>query len=148
MGQDPEHGEGPGHLYAIDGTQRGDITEHGRIWHVGGDAFHRSMSTVAIADGLLYAADLSGFLYCLDAATGKRHWRYDALAAIWGSPFVVDGKVMLGDEDGEIVVLKHGKNMKELSTNDMRNSVYTTPVVANGVLYITNRRSLFAIEAK
>src|SRR5688572_8243971 len=24
-GQDPEHGEGPGHLYAIDGTKRGDI---------------------------------------------------------------------------------------------------------------------------
>jgi len=148
VGQDPEHGEGPGHLYAIDATRRGDITQSGRIWHVGGDAFHRSMSTVAIADGLLYAADLSGFLYCLDAATGKQHWRYDALAAIWGSPFVVDGKVMLGDEDGEIVVLKHGKTMKELSTNDMRNSVYTTPVVANGVLYITNRRSLFAIEAK
>src|SRR4029453_14667093 len=32
-GQDPEHGEGVGHLYAIDGTQRGDITKTGQIWH-------------------------------------------------------------------------------------------------------------------
>jgi hypothetical protein len=32
-GQDPEHGEGVGHMYAIDGTKRGDITETGRIWH-------------------------------------------------------------------------------------------------------------------
>ena len=28
---------------------------------------------------------------------------------------------------------------------DMRNAVYTTPVVSNGTLYITNRRMLFAI---
>ena len=32
-GQDPEHGEGVGHLYAIDATKRGDITQTGRIWH-------------------------------------------------------------------------------------------------------------------
>ncbi|MGB0717241.1 MAG: PQQ-binding-like beta-propeller repeat protein, partial [Phycisphaerae bacterium] len=146
VGQDPEHGEGPGHMFAIDPTKRGDITESGKVWHISGKDFNRSLSTPAIKDGLLYMADLSGFLYCLDAATGKQHWRYDTFAAIWGSPFVVDGKVMLGDEDGEVVVLKHGKEMKELATMDMRNSVYTTPVVANGVLYITNRRALFAIE--
>jgi outer membrane protein assembly factor BamB len=146
VGQDPEHGEGVGHLYSIDATKTGDVTESGRVWHVGGDEFHRSISTVAIADGLVYAADLSGYLYCFDAKTGHRHWRYDTQAAVWGSPYVVDGKVMLGDEDGEIVVLEHGKTMKELATIDMQNSVYTTPVAANGVLYITNRRMLFAIH--
>ena len=145
VGQDPEHGEGVGHLYAIDGTKRGDITGTGQVWHVGGEDFHRSMSTVAVADGLLYAADLSGFLYCLDADTGKRHWRYDTFAAIWGSPFVVDGKVFLGTEDGEVIVMAHDKKMKKLAVNDIQNSAYTTPVVANGVLYITNRRALFAI---
>lgn len=148
VGQDPEHGEGPGHMYAIDATKRGDITQSGRVWHVGGDDFHRTLSAVAIADGLLYASDLSGYLYCLDVKTGKRHWRYDTMAAIWGSPYVVDGKVMLGDEDGEVVVLKHGPEMKELATMDMLNSVYTTPVAANGTLFITNRRMLYAIGSR
>jgi len=146
VGQDPEHGEGIGHLYSIDATQRGDITTSGRVWHVGGEDFHRTMSTVAIADGLLYAADLSGFLYCLDANTGKRHWRHDTFSAVWGSPYVVDGKVMLGDEDGDVVVLKQGKELKEIAEHNMGNAVYTTPVASNGVLYITNRRALFAIE--
>ncbi|MCH8966887.1 MAG: PQQ-binding-like beta-propeller repeat protein, partial [Planctomycetes bacterium] len=146
VGQDPEHGEGHGHLYAIDGTKRGDITDTGKVWHFGGDDFRRTMSTVAIADGLLYAADLSGFLYCLDVKTGKRYWRYDTFAAIWGSPYVVDGKVMLGTEDGEVHVLAHGKEAKVLAVNDTRNSVYTTPVASNGVLYVTNRRALFAIQ--
>jgi len=146
VGQDPEHGEGVGHLFAIDGTKRGDITKTGRVWHVGGDDFYRSMSTVAIADGLLYAADLSGFLYCLDVKTGSRHWRFDSFSAIWGSPFVVDGKVMMGTEDGEVHVFEHGPKLKKLGTYDLVNSVYTTPVVSNGTLYITNRRALFAIE--
>ena len=148
VGQDPEHGEGIGHLYCIDATKTGDITESGRVWHYGNEDYRRSMSTVAVADGLLYAADLSGYLHCLDARTGKRHWVYDTFAAIWGSPYVVDGKVFLGTEDGEIVVLEHGKKMKLLAKNDMQNSVYTTAVAANGVLYITNRNTLFAIEDK
>jgi outer membrane protein assembly factor BamB len=146
VGQDPEHGEGIGHLYAIDATKTGDVTESGRIWHVGGEDFHRTMSTVAIADGLLYAADLSGFLYCFDVKTGKRHWRYDVASAVWGSPYVVDGKVMLGTEDGDLHVLTHGSELKPIGVNNMENSVYTTPVAANGTLYITNRRTLFAIQ--
>ncbi len=144
VGQDPEHGEGPGHLYSIDATKRGDITSSGLVWHVGGNDFRRSMSTVAIADGLLYAADLSGFLYCLDLKTGKRRWRYDTFAAVWGSPYVVDGKVFLGDEDGELVILQHAPTMKVLSTMDLLDSVYTTPVASGGVLYVVNRNTLFA----
>ncbi len=145
VGQDPEHGEGPGRLVCIDATKRGDITESGLMWERGGRDFTRSMSTCAIKDGLVYAANLSGFLYCLDAKTGQLHWRHDTEAALWGSPFYVDGKVMLGDEDGEVVILKHGTEEQEIRTIDMRSSVYTTPVVANGVLYITTRNKLFAI---
>jgi len=145
VGQDPEHGEGAGHLYCIDATKRGDVTETGKIWHVGGEDFHRTLSTAAIADGLLYDADLSGFLYCFDAATGELHWKHDTFSAIWGSPYVVDGKVMVGTEDGEVHVLRHGPKKMELSVNDLQNSVYTTPVASGGMLYITNRRALFAI---
>ena len=78
--------------------------------------------------------------------TGKRFWRYDNFSAIWGSPYVVDGKVMLGTEDGELLVMKHGRTMQKLAVNDMENSVYTTPVASNGVLYVVNRRTLFAIR--
>ena len=48
-GQDPEHGEGVGHLYAIDATKRGDITKTGLVWH---KDIRRSVSTPSIADGL------------------------------------------------------------------------------------------------
>jgi outer membrane protein assembly factor BamB len=143
-GQDPEHGEGVGHLYAIDATKRGDITESGRIWHF--DKIRRSISTGALKDGLLYYADFSGFLHCLDAATGKEYWQHDMLAAVWGSPMIIGDKVYLGDEDGDVAVLQHGKVEKLLGSYNMGSSVYSTAVPANGVLFIANRNQLYALK--
>ncbi|MBM3811492.1 MAG: pyrrolo-quinoline quinone [Acidimicrobiia bacterium] len=145
-GQDPEHGEGVGHLYCIDGTKRGDITQSGRVWHYG--EIRRSISTGALHDGVLYYADFSGFLHALDPETGKQFWKHDLLAAIWSSPFVADGKVYLGDEDGDVVVLKAGKTKEVLAEMNMGSSVYGTFVAANGTLFVTNRNQLFAISEK
>ncbi|MBI4486174.1 MAG: PQQ-binding-like beta-propeller repeat protein, partial [Acidobacteria bacterium] len=145
-GQDPEHGEGVGHFYAIDATKRGDITESGRVWHF--DKIRRSISTAAVADGLVYISDFSGFLHCLDAATGQLHWTHDVFAAVWGSPFVVDGKVYLGDEDGDVVVMHHGKEKKVLAEMNMGSAVYSTVVPAHGTLFMSNRNQLFALAVK
>lgn len=145
-GQDPEHGEGVGHLYCIDPTKRGDITESGRIWHY--DKIRRSVSTGALQDGILYYADFSGFLHALDAKTGKPHWTHDMLAAIWGSPMVIGGYVYLGDEDGDVTVLKAGPKKELVGEMNMGSSVYSTPVPANGSLFIANRNQLWAIGEK
>src|SRR6266478_1460319 len=142
-GQDPEHGEGVGHLYAIDATKRGDITTTGRIWHY--DKIRRSISTGAIYNGPLLYSDFSGFLHCLDVNTGKPYWVHDMLAAIWSSPMVIDGKVYLADEDGDVAVLEASKEKKVISTNNMGSAVYMTPVPANGMLFLGNRNQLFAL---
>jgi outer membrane protein assembly factor BamB len=142
-GQDPEHGEGVGHLYSIDATKRGDITQSGRVWHY--DKIRRSISTGAIYNGLLFYADFSGFLHCLDAKTGKPYWVYDMLSAVWSSPMVIDGKVYLSDEDGDVRILEAGKEKKLISEVNMGSSVYVTPVAANGMLFLANRNQLFAI---
>jgi len=146
VGQDPENGEGTGHLYAIDPTKRGDISESGRIWQF--DKIRRSISTAAVFDGLLYISDFSGFLHCLDANTGTEYWSFDMLAAIWGSPLVADGKVYLGDEDGDLAVFQIGKELKKLFETNMGSALYSTPVAANGVLFIMNRNELYAIGSK
>ena len=112
------------------------------------DSYYRTISTVAIRDGLVYTSDLSGFFYCLDLESGKLVWKHDLLAAVWGSPTVIDGKVYLGDEEGKVVVLREGRKKELLAENDLFNAVYTTPVAAHGVLYVANRTTLYAIEKK
>ena len=142
-GQDPEHGEGIGHLYCIDATKRGDLTRDGLVWHF--DKIRRSISTGALHDGLLYYPDFSGFLHCIDAKTGKELWQHDLFAAIWGSPLVADGKVYLGDEDGDVVILQAGREKKLIAEVNMGSSVYSSPVPANGALFIMNRNQIFAL---
>lgn len=191
VGQDPEHGEGIGHLWCIDPTKRGDVSPelafhvddlknpipHKRIqavepelgevarpnpnsaavWHYSeydqdGDGeidfeetMHRSVATVAIKDDLLFIADFSGLFHCLDAKTGKPHWTYDMLAAAWGSALIVEDKVYIGDEDGDVTIFRLSPRMQIINEINMGNSVYSTPVVANNVLYIANKTHLFAI---
>jgi outer membrane protein assembly factor BamB len=192
VGEDPEHGEGIGHLWCIDPSKRGDVSPelvynssdpkkpiaHKRnqacvpedgdftrdnpnsaaVWHYDGhdadgdgklvfeEQMHRTCGTVAIKDDILYIADFSGLVHCVDAKTGKQYWTHDMLAASWASPLVADGKVYIGDEDGEVTIFKHGKEKEVLGEISMGSSVYSTPIVANGVLYIASKNLLFAIE--
>jgi outer membrane protein assembly factor BamB len=171
VGQDPEHGEGVGHLWCIDMTKTGDVSPEivvdeskyppmttpnknsAKVWHYGGPSkgherlymFGRTMSTCVIQDGLLYAAELGGCLHCLDARTGQKLWEQDFKAALWGSPYWVDSKVYIGTEDNDVWVLAHGKEKKVLATIKMNESIHSTPVVANGVLYIMTDSELYAI---
>jgi outer membrane protein assembly factor BamB len=206
VGQDPEHGEGMGHLWAIDPNKRGDCsptialgpdgkeiafekrrrlqtvigkdgekikpnTNSAVVWHYGQkdeeeynatdfeQQMHRSCGTVAIKNNLLYIADFSGLFHCLDAKTGKRHWTYDMFAASWASPLIVEDKVYIGDEDGDVAIFPLTSDPKKalkdvdgelepaIGVINMGNSVYSTPIVANNVLYIANKSTLFAIQA-
>jgi len=112
------------------------------------ETMHRTCGTGVIKDDLLFIADFSGLFHCLDAKTGKVHWTYDMLAASWASPLIVDGKVYIGDEDGDICVFELSAEQKLLSEINMLSSVYSTPVVANNVLFIANKDHVFAIEKK
>jgi outer membrane protein assembly factor BamB len=143
VGQDPDSGVGIGHAYCIDPLKRGDITASGKIWQY--DKIGRSISTAAVTDGLVYISDFKGLLHCLDAKTGNPYWTFDMTSTVWGSPLVADGNVYLGDQDGDVAIFKAGKEMKKIAEIDMGNSVYSTPVPANGVLYIMTPTDLYAI---
>jgi outer membrane protein assembly factor BamB len=112
------------------------------------EEMHRTIGTVAVKDNLVYIADFSGLFHCLDAKTGNRYWVHDMLSESWGSPCIVEGKVYIGDADGDVYVFEHSKTKKILSQFNTGNAVYTSPVVANNVLYVANRSTLFASGLK
>ena len=128
----------------------------GFIWHVGGRRypkpakgreiiFGRTISTVAIHDGLVYAPDLDGYMQCLDAKTGEKYWEHDMKDGTWASPYYVDGKVFLGTEGGGMFVFKHGKEKKVLPKIEMERNLQTPVVAVNGVLYVNTGSQLVAI---
>jgi len=105
----------------------------------------RTISTVSVADDLVYVAEYAGLIHCLDANTGKLYWKHDSFSRIWGSTLVVGGKVLLGNEDGDLLILDHGKGKPTVKTMDMGAPVYSSPVVANGTLYVATQTHLYAI---
>lgn len=198
VGQDPEHGDGEGHLWCIDPTKRGDISptlamkvedgkrvpiphkrliavevengevevdnpNSGAIWHYHvldqnddgeidfEEEMHRTIGTVAIKDDLLYISDYSGLVHCLDAKgteDGKPivHFTFDMLSLSWGSPLIADGRVFIGDEEGDVSVFELGaENSEPIEEIFMGSSVYSTPVAANGSIYISTKDKLFCI---
>mgnify|MGYP003342163703 CR=1 FL=1 len=58
-------------------------------------------------------------------------------------------KVYVGDEDGDFVVLaaKGGAKAQVLSETNLGAPVYSTPIVANGTMYVASQTHLFAIGA-
>ena len=173
VGQDPEHGEGVGHLWRIDATKKGDVSpELGEIgapgkpnpnsaviWHYGGEIevedgekepkFRRTMSTVSVYKDMVFAADLSGFVHCIDLAKGTRYWEHDLFDGVWGSTMVVDGKVFLGSEEGSLTISKASKEKAEvLDKKDTIefSSIYSTPTFTNGRMYLSDRTRLYAVD--
>lgn len=101
-----------------------------------------------VADNLVYAAEIDGFLHCFDARTGQVYWHYDFKSLPWGAPLWVDGKIYLGTDDGEVLIFTAGKKKPEPKKIEMASPIRTAPIFANGVLYIATETRLFAIQEK
>jgi outer membrane protein assembly factor BamB len=152
--------------------------EEPRKWAPRDFRFGRTLSTVAVVDDVVYAAEIYGILHCLSAKTGEEYWQYDVRASVWGSPFFADGKVFLASEDGTVFVFRHdpkpesidhmggaAPNQAEarklrkaaralvekaylLAKIELPAAIRATPLVVNGVLYVAAENALYAIGKK
>ncbi len=145
IGQDPEHGDGVGMLSCLPATAKGDMS--GKAKWVNKE-IGRSLSTASVHDGLIYQAEYDGDIHCFDAKTGEHYWTYPTRSRVWSSTLVADDKVLLGNEDGELVILKTGKEMEHLATIDFYTPIYCSPVVTNNTIYIATMTHLYALAAE
>jgi hypothetical protein len=124
--RDPKHGRGRGALQCVDATKTGDITWTGRD-----QGLDRTLSTVSIADGLLYLCDVAGRLHCVDAETGQCYWVHERNATVWGSRLAVDGKIYMPTPKG-LFVLAAGTEKNVLSHFNVGATIDATSAAANG----------------
>ena len=116
---------------------------------------HRTLGSPVIKNDLLFVGDFTGVVHCFNAKTGKANWNCDLLAQCWASPVIVNDSVLIGDEDGDVAFLRLSADPSKsiddegypLRETNVFASTYSTPVVANKVLYIATRSHLLAIAA-
>jgi outer membrane protein assembly factor BamB len=61
---------------------------------------------------------------------------------------VADGKVFLPTEDGDLHILAATKEKKPLGTANFGAPIYSSPILANNVLYVATMTHLYAIGTK
>ena len=134
IGRDAAFGRGRGALQCIDATKTGDITATGKLWTYQG--LDWTTSTISLADGLIYLADGAGKLHCVDAETGRGLWVHETKSSmLLGSTLVADGKVFMPTSKG-LFVFAAGREKKLLAQINVGAPVYSSPVAANGTLYV------------
>ena len=146
VGRDPEVSLRPGVLWAVDAGGSGDVTATADRWRFEDPDFGRAIATVAVSGGVVYAADLNGFLFALDVDTGEKLWVYDALAPFWSSPLMADGKIYAADTEGDVAVLRGGRTLDVLAENVMPLAVYASPATDGAVLYLATSDTLYALQ--
>jgi outer membrane protein assembly factor BamB len=63
------------------------------------------------------------------------------------SPVASDGKVYLAGEDGQLLVLRAGRAFEVLARIDMGETVFATPAISRGTMYVRTRGHVYAISA-
>ena len=133
-------------MKCIDAFGSGDITNTGEVWSC--PLERHSMCTPAIHNGLVFVGDSGRRIHCLDADTGKPYWTHAVEGEVWASPLLADGKVYFATRQGELLVFREGKEKMLLAEIDMNGPISSSPVAANGVLYITTMTHLYAVQDK
>jgi hypothetical protein len=96
---------------------------------------------------LLFLWSDAGIVRCLDAPTGKLHWRQRVGGSYFSSPVRVGDRLYNVARDGLVVVLAASSTFAKLGESTLGEPSQSTPAVSDGVIYFRTVRHLMALGA-
>jgi outer membrane protein assembly factor BamB len=106
------------------------------------------MPTPLIYRGYLYVLANQGLFDCYDLKTGEEIYRQRIPhqgSGFSGSPVAADGKIYLSSEDGDMFVVKAGREFEVLATKPMGDLLMSTPAISSQMLIVRTEHHVFAI---
>jgi outer membrane protein assembly factor BamB len=103
------------------------------------------VSSPAYHNGYIYIATTFAVVACFEAATGKFLWEFDAKNSFYSSPMIAEGKVWVFDTGGKAYIFESGSEPKLISSPELGEKVFATPVFADGRVYIRGVKHLYCI---
>ncbi len=143
----------PGSLHAVKAGASGELSASEDPKSDSGVAWAKSRSgpgtpSPLVYKGLLYVLERSG-LTCYDAKTGDAIYTRERLTgarSFTSSPWAYNGKIFCLDEDGRTFVVQAGKEFKLLGTNRIEEMCWSTPAMADGMLFLRGLEHLYCIK--
>ena len=139
-------------IYAVRPGARGDISlagnqttnEHVAWSEARGGNY---MQTPIVVGDLLFACMDNGLLRCYDATTGKLNYRQriEGGGGFTASPVAAGDHLYFTAEDGQVYVVKPGREYQLEGINKLGDQCMATPAVSDGRLYFRTRGQVVAV---
>jgi len=97
-------------------------------------------------NGRLYTVQNGGIVFSRVAKTGELVYsgRTGAMGYYYSSPVAADNKIYLASEEGVVVVLDGGEELKVLARNKLDAQILATPAIVDGKIYVRTQDHLYA----
>ena len=101
--------------------------------------------TPIIYGDLFYVVADNGVLSAYEAKTGQLIYQQRLPSSFSASPVAADGRLYLSSEDGDVFVIKAGKQYQLLSRNTMDQPLMATPALSQGMLIVRGENAIYAL---
>ncbi len=105
-----------------------------------------SMPSPLVVGDELYMVSDKGIATCLDARSGEPIWTERLGGNFSSSPLAADGKIYVGNRDGDLFVLRPGRTFELLATNAMGEAIMASPAAVDRAIYLRTDAALYRIE--
>ena len=97
-------------------------------------------------NGRLYTVQNGGIVFSRVAKTGELVYsgRTGAMGYYYSSPVAADNKIYIASEEGVVVVLDGGEELKVLARNKLDGQILATPAIVDGKIYVRTENHLYA----
>ena len=133
-------------LFAVRPDGRGDVSSSHVAWMLDRGA-PNTPSPLLVGDEIYVVSD-RGIASCLDARSGKLHWRQRLGGSFSASPVYADGRIYFLNESGETSVVKPGTSFELLARNPLPGRTLASIAVAEGAIFLRTATHLYRIEQK
>ncbi len=137
------NGAGSSDIVALRAGSAGSPPE--LVWEKRKGSFAYVPCMLVVGDSLFTVHDKTGVAGFYETTTGKEIWTQRLSGAFRSSPVLIDGKVYLASDHGDVYVFPAGRRYQLLARNGLGESVTASPAVADGRLYIRGKEHLFCI---
>ena len=104
-------------------------------------------SPVLVGDEIVMVSD-KGVATCLDAASGEVRFSERLGGNFCSSPLYADGRIYVGNREGQTFVLVPGKEFHVEATNQLDGEIMATPIAVGPALFLRTDKAVYRIEQR
>jgi outer membrane protein assembly factor BamB len=104
-------------------------------------------SPILVGDEIVMVSD-KGVATCLDAASGEVRFSERLGGNFCSSPLYADGRIWVGNREGQTFILTPGKEFHVEATNQLDGEIMATPIAVGSALFLRTDKAVYRIEQR